>query len=246
MRSWKRRSWCTKMPSPTKPVLDYSYTAYQQEQQGVSNFPGTNMDADLTKLVRSADETIDALADVSEKRRQAQKSGRHARRAIAGDFGVAPRRRPHRTHRADWTGRRRCNRPGRPCWGHGRWCDRADRSDGCYRRRRCNWSGRRHGSCRVGGCDGRPRIDWRCRRRRGDWSDRYHRTVRSYRRDRGDRSDRCNRANWCDRVDGRDGAYRCVRPHRPHRADRRDRPVRCGRGGRHTHGQHRSRKCHPS
>ncbi|ESZ42956.1 hypothetical protein [Mesorhizobium sp. L2C066B000] len=52
------------MPSPTKPVLDYSYTSYQQEQQGVSNFPGTNLDADLAELVRSADETIDALADV--------------------------------------------------------------------------------------------------------------------------------------------------------------------------------------
>ena len=52
------------MADPDKPVLDYSYTAFQAEQQGISAFPGTFMDADLAELVTSIDETIDALKDV--------------------------------------------------------------------------------------------------------------------------------------------------------------------------------------
>jgi hypothetical protein len=52
------------MPNPVKPEIDYSYSGYQQEQQGVSNFPGTFLDADLAELVRAADETIDALEDI--------------------------------------------------------------------------------------------------------------------------------------------------------------------------------------
>lgn len=52
------------MSNPTKPVLDFSYTGYQQDQQGVSNFPGTFMDNDLAELVTAIDATIDALADV--------------------------------------------------------------------------------------------------------------------------------------------------------------------------------------
>ena len=52
------------MPDPVKPELDYSYTGYQQEQQGVSNFPGTFMDNDLAELKRGVDDTIDALKDV--------------------------------------------------------------------------------------------------------------------------------------------------------------------------------------
>lgn len=52
------------MADPTKPVIDYSYTGYQQEQQGVSNFPGTQLDNDLANLERGIGDTIDALADV--------------------------------------------------------------------------------------------------------------------------------------------------------------------------------------
>lgn len=55
MQSWKRRSWCTKMPDPTKPAIDFSYQYLPY---------GTQLDNDLAELVRSADETIDALADV--------------------------------------------------------------------------------------------------------------------------------------------------------------------------------------
>ncbi|WP_352499819.1 collagen-like protein [Mesorhizobium sp. M0058] len=43
------------MPDPTKPVIDFSYHYLPY---------GTQLDNDLAELVRSADETIDALADV--------------------------------------------------------------------------------------------------------------------------------------------------------------------------------------
>lgn len=46
------------MPTPDKPVLDYSYTAFQ-EGQGDNSFPGTQLDNDLANLKLSIDETID-------------------------------------------------------------------------------------------------------------------------------------------------------------------------------------------
>lgn len=51
------------MADPSKPVISYSYTGFQQEQQD-NPFPGTQLDADLARLVQSADATIDALKDV--------------------------------------------------------------------------------------------------------------------------------------------------------------------------------------
>lgn len=51
------------MADPTKPVIDYSYTGFQQEQQNFP-FPGTQLDNDLADLVRGIGETIDALKDV--------------------------------------------------------------------------------------------------------------------------------------------------------------------------------------
>lgn len=46
------------MPTPDKPSLDYSYTAFQ-ESQGNNAFPGTQLDNDLANLKLSIDETID-------------------------------------------------------------------------------------------------------------------------------------------------------------------------------------------
>jgi hypothetical protein len=51
------------MAAPTKPQLDYSYVAFQAEQ-GDNSFPGSQLQNDLDELVRAADDTIDALADV--------------------------------------------------------------------------------------------------------------------------------------------------------------------------------------
>lgn len=48
------------MPTPEKPDLDYSYTAFQ-EAQGDNSFPGTQLDNDLANLKQSIDETIDFL-----------------------------------------------------------------------------------------------------------------------------------------------------------------------------------------
>lgn len=48
---------------PTKPQISFSYTSWQQDQQGAP-IPGTRMDADLAELTRSAGDTIDALADL--------------------------------------------------------------------------------------------------------------------------------------------------------------------------------------
>jgi hypothetical protein len=50
--------------NPEKPTRDYSYTGYQQEQQGVSNFPGTQIDNDFDNFGRSLDQTIDALGQI--------------------------------------------------------------------------------------------------------------------------------------------------------------------------------------
>ena len=49
------------MPTPDKPSLDYSYTAFQ-EAQGSNNFPGTQLDNDLANLKTSIDETIDFVS----------------------------------------------------------------------------------------------------------------------------------------------------------------------------------------
>lgn len=48
------------MGLPTKPTLDYSYTAFQQSQ-GDNAFPGTEIDNDHDNLKLSIDETIDFL-----------------------------------------------------------------------------------------------------------------------------------------------------------------------------------------
>lgn len=52
------------MAAPEKPTRDYSYTGYQQEQQGVSNFPGTQIDNDFDNFGRAIDQTIDALGQI--------------------------------------------------------------------------------------------------------------------------------------------------------------------------------------
>lgn len=49
------------MPTPEKPDLDYSYTAFQQAQ-GNNLFPGTQLDNDLANLKQAIDETIDFAA----------------------------------------------------------------------------------------------------------------------------------------------------------------------------------------
>lgn len=49
------------MPTPDKPSLDYSYTAFQ-ESQGDNSFPGTQLDNDLANLKLSIDETIDFVS----------------------------------------------------------------------------------------------------------------------------------------------------------------------------------------
>ncbi len=46
------------MPTPDKPSLDYSYTAFQQGQ-GNNTFPGTQLDNDLANLKQAIDATID-------------------------------------------------------------------------------------------------------------------------------------------------------------------------------------------
>lgn len=46
------------MPTPDKPTLDYSYSAFQQAQ-GDNSFPGTQLDNDLANLKQAIDETID-------------------------------------------------------------------------------------------------------------------------------------------------------------------------------------------
>lgn len=51
------------MPTPDKPSLDYSYTAFQQAQ-GNNSFPGTQLDNDLANIVASLDETIDFVSGV--------------------------------------------------------------------------------------------------------------------------------------------------------------------------------------
>ena len=51
------------MAAPEKPQLDYSYVSFQQEL-GDNSFPGSQLQNDLDELVRAADDTIDALADV--------------------------------------------------------------------------------------------------------------------------------------------------------------------------------------
>jgi microcystin-dependent protein len=51
------------VPTPEKPDLDYSYTAYQQAQ-GNNTFPGTQLDNDLANLKQSIDETIDFASEV--------------------------------------------------------------------------------------------------------------------------------------------------------------------------------------
>ncbi len=52
------------MADPEKPVREYDYVGFQQEQQGVSNFPGTQLSNDLDNLITSIEGTIDALAKV--------------------------------------------------------------------------------------------------------------------------------------------------------------------------------------
>lgn len=51
------------MPTPDKPSLDYSYTAFQ-EAQGNNSFPGARLDNDLANLKQSIDETIDFTSQV--------------------------------------------------------------------------------------------------------------------------------------------------------------------------------------
>ena len=51
------------MADPTTPVVDYSYTGFQQEQQDTP-FPGTQLDNDLAKLVQGFVSTNSAVADV--------------------------------------------------------------------------------------------------------------------------------------------------------------------------------------
>ncbi|MFD1982591.1 hypothetical protein ACFSOZ_07850 [Mesorhizobium newzealandense] len=51
------------MANPEVPVIDYSYTGFQQEQQGFP-FPGGQLDNDLHKLATSDGAIIDALKDV--------------------------------------------------------------------------------------------------------------------------------------------------------------------------------------
>lgn len=51
------------MPTPDKPSLDYSYTAFQQAQ-GNNSFPGTQLDNDLLNLKSAIDETIDFTSGV--------------------------------------------------------------------------------------------------------------------------------------------------------------------------------------
>lgn len=51
------------MPTPDKPSLDYSYTAFQ-EGQGDNSFPGTFLDNDLANLKQAIDETIDFTSNV--------------------------------------------------------------------------------------------------------------------------------------------------------------------------------------
>ncbi|MFB9983041.1 hypothetical protein ACFSQQ_28600 [Mesorhizobium kowhaii] len=52
------------MSNPQKPVREYDYVAFQQEQQGISSFPGTQISNDFDNLINSVDESIDALAQV--------------------------------------------------------------------------------------------------------------------------------------------------------------------------------------
>ena len=51
------------MPTPDKPSLDYSYTAFQ-EGQGTNDFPGTQLDNDLANLKAAIDATIDFTGGV--------------------------------------------------------------------------------------------------------------------------------------------------------------------------------------
>jgi hypothetical protein len=46
------------MAYPPLPVLSFDYTAFQQSQQGISAFPGTQMDNDLASLAGSLSATI--------------------------------------------------------------------------------------------------------------------------------------------------------------------------------------------
>lgn len=48
---------------PAKPVINYSYADFQEEQQDTP-FPGTQLDNDLANIVDSLDATIDGLKDV--------------------------------------------------------------------------------------------------------------------------------------------------------------------------------------
>jgi microcystin-dependent protein len=49
--------------TPEKPVLDYSFTAFQ-EAQGDNTFPGTQLDAALANLKQANDDTIDFVSEV--------------------------------------------------------------------------------------------------------------------------------------------------------------------------------------
>jgi hypothetical protein len=51
------------MADPTPPVIDYSYSGFQMEQQ-INPFPGTQLDNDLQKLAESDGDIIEALKDV--------------------------------------------------------------------------------------------------------------------------------------------------------------------------------------
>lgn len=51
------------MADPTKPVIDYSYSGFQLEQQ-INPFPGTQLDNDLQKLADGIGGAIDAVKDI--------------------------------------------------------------------------------------------------------------------------------------------------------------------------------------
>jgi hypothetical protein len=80
------------MPTPSKPTLDYSYTAFQASQ-GTNTFPGTFIDNDLENLKAAIDETIDFVSPVIRSDGKLQ-NGVVGKSALSSDLllGVAPPR----------------------------------------------------------------------------------------------------------------------------------------------------------
>lgn len=80
------------MPTPDKPTLDYSYSAFQQAQ-GNNTFPGTQLDNDLANLKQAIDETIDFTSAVI-RSDGALADGVVPKSALAEDvlLGIAPPR----------------------------------------------------------------------------------------------------------------------------------------------------------